>query len=121
VLAIIFREPEEADFVEKIAAADQVGIGSPSVVESGLVVCGRYGTRGLDRLEGVLESSGALEIEFAAEHRRVAIDAWLRYGRGRHPAKLNLGDCLAYATAKVAGRPLLCKGGDFAKTDIELA
>jgi uncharacterized protein with PIN domain len=50
-----------------------------------------------------------------------AVDAWLRYGKGRHTASLNFGDCLSYATAALAGEPLLCVGNDFAQTDLALA
>jgi len=60
-------------------------------------------------------------VPFDSAHWQTAADAWLRYGRGRHPAGLNLGDCLAYATARLAGRPLLCKSEDFQKTDLALA
>lgn len=54
-------------------------------------------------------------------HCATAVDAWLRFGRGRHPAALNLGDCMAYATAKLSERPLLCVDDDFLRTDLELA
>lgn len=60
-------------------------------------------------------------LPFGEAHWAVALDAWLRFGKGRHRAALSLGDCLAFATARVAGRPLLCTGRDFAKTDLELA
>jgi len=60
-------------------------------------------------------------IPFGEAHYGSAVEAWLRYGKGRHPAGLNFGDCMAYATARVAGRPLLCTGEDFPRTDLELA
>ena len=60
-------------------------------------------------------------LPFGEEHYLLAVDAWQRFGRGRHPACLNFGDCLSYATAKLAGQPLLCVGDDFAFTDLELA
>ena len=59
-------------------------------------------------------------VPFGADHWRVAAQAFARFGRGRHPAALNYGDCLSYASARVAGAPLLCVGGDFAQTDLEL-
>jgi ribonuclease VapC len=69
----------------------------------------------------MIERAGVVVISFDPPHSQLAIEAWLRFGRGRHPAGLNFGDCLAYATARLAGRPLLCKGDDFAKTDLALA
>ncbi len=60
------------------------------------------------------------EIDFGAEHRSAAAAAFLRFGKGRHPASLNFGDCLSYAVAKIAAEPLLCIGGDFARTDLDL-
>jgi ribonuclease VapC len=66
-------------------------------------------------------SADAVVIEFGPDHRREAVRAWTQFGRGRHPAGLNLGGCLAYAASKVAGLPLLTKGDDFRRTDVELA
>jgi ribonuclease VapC len=60
-------------------------------------------------------------VPFADAHWKAAIDAHRRYGKGRHPAGLNFGDCLTYATAKLAGQPLLCTGRDFARTDLPIA
>ncbi|HWH14820.1 MAG TPA: type II toxin-antitoxin system VapC family toxin [Miltoncostaeaceae bacterium] len=57
-------------------------------------------------------------VSFTSAHARVAAEAWRRFGKGRHPAGLNLGDCMSYATARVAERPLLCVGDDFARTDL---
>jgi ribonuclease VapC len=59
-------------------------------------------------------------LSFGDAHWRIAQSAFVRYGKGRHPAALNFGDCLTYATAYVAGEPLLCVGNDFAQTDLEL-
>lgn len=69
----------------------------------------------------VLDRFQVTTTDFTAAHAHAAVAAWARYGRGRHPAKLNYGDCMAYATAKLAGEPLLYVGGDFALTDIESA
>lgn len=65
--------------------------------------------------------AGVVVIPFEPAHAQIATDAWLRFGKGRHSAALNFGDCLAYATARLAGRPLLCKGQDFSKTDLAIA
>jgi len=69
----------------------------------------------------LVHRAGIVVVPFDSEHSDVATDAWMRYGRGHHPAALNFGDCLSHATARLAGRPLLCKGDDFAKTDLALA
>ena len=74
-----------------------------------------------EELARFLDEAAIAEVPFGAAHASVATDAWLRFGRGRHPAALNYGDCLAFATAKVAGQPLLCVGKDFSNTDLEIA
>ena len=121
ILAVLFDEPERDEFVRKIGDAAQVGVGAPTVVETGIVLCGSRGESGRLQLAEFVRRAGAVVISFEGVHWSSAVDAWLRFGRGRHPAALNLGDCLAYATAAVASQPLLCKGSDFAQTDLGLA
>jgi ribonuclease VapC len=121
VLAIIFREPEEEDFIRKIGAAPTIGIGAPTLVETTIVVAARLGEQGQGLISRMIVRAGIVVISFDAPHSQMAMDAWLRFGKGRHPAALNFGDCLTYATARLAGRPLLCKGDDFSKTDLALA
>jgi len=72
-------------------------------------------------VENVLRKTGAVVVPFSEEHYRAAIGAWLRYGKGRHRAGLNLGDCLSYAVAELSGEPLLYVGGGFALTPIAAA
>jgi ribonuclease VapC len=72
-------------------------------------------------LTGILQELGINEIPFSQVHWREAVEAYQRFGRGRHPAKLNFGDCLSYATALLAGQPLLFVGNDFNQTDIDSA
>jgi ribonuclease VapC len=72
-------------------------------------------------LSELIISADIVVIEFGADHWREALNAWIRFGRGRHQAKLNFGDCLAYAAARVAGEPPLTKGDDFPRTDIPFA
>lgn len=121
VIAIILDEPERPAFVGVIAASGLVGVGSPTLVESGIVLARRLGADPERAIGDMLRDLQVTVVEFGAAHWQVALRAWDAYGKGRHPARLNLGDCMAYATAKVAGRPLLAKGDDFARTDIELA
>jgi ribonuclease VapC len=121
IVAVVFREPEEDEFLQKIGDAASVGIGTPTLAETAIVLAARLGQEGLQLLSLLVRRAGVVVVPFDAEHSQVAADAWVRYGRGRHPAALNFGDCLAYATARLAGHPLLCKGDDFPKTDLALA
>ncbi len=120
ILAIFFREEEADELLRRIGEAPIVGVGAPTLAEAGIVLTARLGGLGPRRLEEMIERAGIVVIAFDRQHWQVAADAWTRFGRGRHPAALNFSDCLAYATARVAGRPLLCKGDDFRKTDLEL-
>jgi ribonuclease VapC len=74
-----------------------------------------------EKLDALIEAAGAEIVPFTAAHAAIARDAWRRYGKGRHKAGLNLGDCFSYALAKERGQTLLFKGDDFAATDIEPA
>jgi ribonuclease VapC len=121
ILAILFREPEQDDFLGKVGSAPMVGIGAPTLVETAIVLGARLGERAPSMLSAMVDRAGIVIISFDSPHWHLATDAWLRFGRGRHPAALNFGDCLAYATARLANRPLLCKGEDFSKTDLVLA
>jgi ribonuclease VapC len=121
IVAIMLDEPERRALIDLIDTADLVAVGAPTLVESGVVLTARRGERAVEALVEVLYEAGVSVIEFGVAHWQEALRAWMTYGRGRHPARLNLGDCMAYATARVAGRPLLAKGGDFAMTDLELA
>ncbi len=121
VLAIMLREPGHESLVRKLAGGGPAGIGAPTLAETGVVLSARIGRRARALLGRFLQESGLTVVPFADEHWPVALEAFTRFGKGRHPAALNFGDCLTYATARQAGEPLLCVGGDFAKTDLELA
>jgi ribonuclease VapC len=121
IVAIALDEPERGAFFDKIAGAPTVSIPAPSVVEAGIVLSSRGSRDTRESLLALLAAADATVIEFGDIHWPMAVSAWQRYGKGRHPAGLNFGDCLTYATASVAGQPLLAKGDDFAKTDLELA
>lgn len=86
-----------------------------------MVLSSRFDEDASVKAQRFLQVLEAVIIPFEEVHYHEAIRAFLRYGKGRHPAKLNFGDCLSYATAKIARKPLLCKGDDFAKTDLTLA
>jgi ribonuclease VapC len=121
LLAIAFDEPERKAFIAKIDDADSVGVGAPTLVETGIVLVARTGAEAGDLLAELISVGDAVVIEFGEAHWQEALSAWSRFGKSRHAANLNFGDCLAYATARVAEQPLLCKGDDFAKTDLLLA
>ena len=97
------------------------GIGAPTLTEAAIVVSARLGTDARALLSRFLVEGAIDTGAFGEAHFGVATGAWLAFGRGRHPAALNFGDCLAYATARVADQPLLCTGDDFAQTDLTLA
>lgn len=121
VVAILLREPGWASLLDRVATADvPPGIGTPTLVETGIVLAARLGIPGKTLLARFLQESEMRQIAFAAEHWTVAVDAFLRFGKGRHPAALNFGDCLTYATSRLADEPLLCIGDDFTKTDLVL-
>ena len=121
LVAIVMDEPERAAFVTKIDRADAVGIAAPTVVEAGIVLSARIGADVGELLTELLAAADVVVIGFGEAHWQEALAAWWRFGRTRHPANLNFGDCLAYAAATVAGEPLLAKGDDFSKTDLALA
>ena len=85
-----------------------------------MVLLGRGIQSAVADVNAALKQWSVVVIPFGPEHWPVAVEAFARYGKGRHPARLNLGDCLTYAVAKLAGEPLLCVGGDFARTDLPL-
>jgi ribonuclease VapC len=120
LIAIALDEPEREILVAKINAADTIAVGAPTLVEAGIVLSARAGQDASAVLVELLASADAIVIEFGQRHWREAVSAWGRFGKGRHPAGLNFGDCLTYATALVAGETLLAKGDDFTQTDIPL-
>jgi ribonuclease VapC len=118
VLSIVFREPGSDVLIGKILDADLVGIGAPTLAEVGIVLTSRLEPLGRGVLERFLDEFVVEEIPFGEAHWRAAVDAFERYGKGRSPAGLNFGDCMAYAAARVSDEPLLYVGDDFSHTDI---
>ena len=118
IAAILFDEPE-SDAFDKLIAADPVCLVSAvSRVEAAFVVEGRKREAGRERLERFFRLTEAEIVVVTPEQVDLAIEAFRRFGKGRHKAGLNIGDCFAYALAKATGEPLLYKGGDFAHTDV---
>lgn len=117
--AILFAEPERADFVDRIMDAERALISTVSVVEARMVVCGRRGPRAVVLLDDLLRLSSFEIVPPGPAEMDAAYAAFVAYGKGSgHPAGLNFGDLFSYALAKVRGLPLLFKGGDFSETDI---
>lgn len=126
LVAIICREPGHADLLRKIAAASSILVGAPTVAETQMVVTmkvseGHQDTDGAGLVDQFLSEIQARIVPFTREHVSIFFDAFRRYGKGRHPAHLNMGDCFTYATAKAAGMPLLFVGDDFSLTDLRPA
>ena len=121
VIAVLLRQLGHEAMLERLGREPDAGIGAPTLAETGVVLAARLGVAGRTILARFLQESGLVVVPFGEEHWSVAVDAFLRFGKGRHPAALNFGDCLTYATARLADEPLLCLGDDFAKTDLVLA
>ncbi|UZK69076.1 type II toxin-antitoxin system VapC family toxin [Sphingomonas sp. S1-29] len=118
ILAIVLREPEAETFGALIQAHRRVFIGAPTLFELRMVTLGKFPEPVRAAVDALALAAPIETIAFTAEHHLVALDAFDRYGKGRHPASLNMGDCLSYAIAKIADCPLLFKGNDFGLTDI---
>ena len=118
IVAIHLREPGHERLVEKIDAAEVVVVGVPTLLETAMVLTARLGQDARPMVFAFLRRLEAEVVPFNQEHLDAAATAFIRFGRGRHPAALNFGDCMSYAVASVAGMPLLFTGEDFKRTDI---
>jgi len=118
IVAVLLAEPGFERLLDRIASAEAAGVGAPTLVEAAIVVSSRLGKDARPMLNEFLREAEIEVIPFLGDHFDAALDAFLRYGKGRHPAGLNFGDCLAYAAASLAGLPLLYAGNDFTATDI---
>jgi ribonuclease VapC len=118
LLAIVFREDGWAALLDRIEAAPAAA-GTPTLAETGIVLQARLGKRADGLLERLLDELSIQEIPFGEVHWREAVDAYRRFGKGRHAAGLNFGDCMTYAVARLSGEPLLCIGDDFSRTDVD--
>jgi ribonuclease VapC len=121
LLAILLNEPERRSFNERIEADGARRVSAATVVETGIVLINRFGEDAGPDLDALLQVADIQIVPVDAEQSQMAREAFRRFGKGRHPAGLNFGDCFAYALAAVRGEPLLYKGDDFAKTDIDAA
>ncbi len=120
LVAIFLGEPEADRFDEAIARADSCLLPATCLLEARIVLIARRDERAVNDLDLWLIKAGVEVAPVDADLVDLATQAWLAYGKGRHPAALNFADCLSYALAKRSGEPLLCKGDDFPRTDIPL-
>ena len=119
VVAVALREPAFERLLAAIAAEPRAPrIGAPTLVETAIVLSARLGRDARGVVGRLLLEGDIAVVPFTDVHFGTSVEAWLRYGRGRHRAGLNFGDCLAYATARLANEPLLYTGDDFARTDV---
>ncbi|MGL5861629.1 MAG: type II toxin-antitoxin system VapC family toxin [Phycicoccus sp.] len=122
LVAVVFGEDDaESLLAAMLRDAGDVVVGAPTRVEAAIVVEARHGASATRELDLLLDGVGAQTVPLDAEAAVLAIRAWRRFGKGRHPASLNLGDCFSYATARSVGAPLLYQGDDFDQTDIASA
>lgn len=121
VLAILFDEPERRQFNEKIEADPERLMSTASYLEACIIVDDRLGREGAKDLALLIEEAGIEIVPVTLSQAETAREAYRRFGRGNHPARLNYGDCFAYALARETGEPLLFKGNDFGQTDIARA
>ena len=121
-MAILLREPEAAAFTETIVDAPRCALSAGSWIELTAVLTRGHGGRKVEAAERLIEKAGIVIEPVTVEQAETGRQAYRRYGIGAgHPARLNFGDCFAYALARVSGEPLLFKGADFAQTDIVAA
>ena len=121
LIAILLNEAETEAFAKAIAADPKRLISAFNLIEAAIVIEAKKGEAGGIELDLLLHRARMEIVAISAEQVELARTAWRLYGKGNHPAGLNIGDCCAYALAKYSGEPLLFKGGDFALTDIPSA
>lgn len=121
LLAIFLNEPEGERFEEILSAAEEAYISPVNFFEVSTRLDGIWGDAAIGKLESVLSAFGILVEPINRSHMTLAQTAFRQFGKGRHKASLNMGDCFAYALAKSRGEPLLFKGNDFSQTDMESA
>src|ERR1700676_4226408 len=118
--AVFFAEPERQTFLHAITAAGSRLLSAASMLETGIVLEARRGEAAGREFDLFVVRANLQIVSVDAEQAELARFAWRKYGKGRHPAALNFGDCFSYALAKSSGEPLLAKGTDFVATDIDV-
>ena len=121
LMAIVLGEPDAERYAAALSSAPRLLVAAPTWLEAAIVAQARLGGEGHALLTELLDALQVTIVPFDEGLARLAHDGWLRFGRSRHPAGLNFGDCFAYALAKQCGEALLFKGEDFARTDVVAA
>jgi ribonuclease VapC len=121
VIAILKQEPGWEDLQEALLGAELAVMSAAVVVETSIVIEAASGEAGVGKLDALLDAAGIEVVAFEPEQVALARDGLRRFGKGRHPARLNFGDCLSYALARQRAEPLLFAGKDFSRTDIDAA
>lgn len=122
ILAVLLKEPEESRFADiLVEAKDKAALSPVNYLEVALRVDRGDMPDTSEKLDEILARMNVIVAEVTPRQAQFAREAYRKFGKGNHPARLNLGDCFAYALAKVRGEPLLFKGDDFRLTDIEAA
>ncbi len=121
LVAIITGESDAELLLDKLSLADEVAVSAATLTEALIVLAARAGRDACADVRSLLADLRADVVPLDENQALRAAEAWERFGRGRHPAKLNLGDCYSYALAVSTGRPLLYKGNDFTQTDVTRA
>jgi ribonuclease VapC len=119
LIAILLGEPETAAFVQSLADAPKRMISALNALEAAVVIEAKKGEAGGREFDLLIHRARIEIIPLNSDHMALALRAWRKFGKGNHPAGLNIGDCCAYALARYSGEPLLFKDGDFSKTDIQ--
>lgn len=121
IITVFLKQPDHETVLRKMVEARVIGVGAATLVETAIVLSARMKRDMRGSLTRFIEENQVITIPLTEGHYGIAVSAWLKYGKGRHPAALNFGDCLAYASAKAAELPLLSVGEDFPQTDLPLA
>ena len=121
IVAILRREAGGAEFFERVVQADRPAMSAVTLVEAAMVIEGRGGRQAGAGLDNFLDDADVEIVAVTTDTARLAREAWRIWGKGNHPARLNLGDCFAYALARQRDQALLFKGEDFARTDVRRA
>ncbi len=118
LIAVLTGEAEAALFIDSLSAPGRKLISSFTLLETAIVIEAKKGEGGAKALSELMAETGIDAVAFDSSQAEVALDAWRRYGKGRHQAALNIGDCVSYALSRISNEKLLFKGNDFSNTDI---
>ena len=119
LIAILLAEPDAEDLANLIVESSEIYVSAVTIFETSMVIESKKGEQGANEYDQLIEAISPTIVAFDSQQANLARIAWKTYGKGRHPAKLNFGDCCSYAIAKHLNQPLLFKGDDFSKTDIK--